>query len=96
MGKRIQINIALDELEAEIFNEYCAVHDRTPQWLFKAGARRIIEEDIIERKADLLTMQSMQEIDAGLSHPVDKLLTMIARDREQGAEMATRLLRKSA
>jgi len=96
MRKRIQINVALEESEAEIFNEYCTVHDRTPQWLFKAGARRIIEEDILERKADLLTMQSLQEIDNDLAQPVDKLLTMIARDRKLGSEMATLLLRKSA
>jgi len=96
MRKRIQINIALDESEAEIFNEYCTVHDRTPQWLFKAGARRIIEEDIVERKADLLTMQSMQEIENGLSHPVDKLLTIISLDKKLGAEMAVQMLRKSA
>ena len=96
MRKRIQINVALEESEAEIFNEYCTVHDRTPQWLFKAGARRIIEEDIIERKADLMTMQSIQEIENGLSQPVDQLLTMINQDRKQGAEMATLMLRKSA
>lgn len=96
MKKRIQINIALEESEAEIFNEYCAVHDRTPQWLFKAGARRIIEEDILERRADLMTMQSIKEIESGLSLPVDKLLGMISMDRDKGAELVGDLLRKSA
>lgn len=96
MKKRIQVNVALEESEADIINEYCTVHDRTPQWLLKAGARRIIEEDILERKADLLTMQSIREIENGLSQPLDQLLTKIAADRKRGEEMADRMLRKSA
>jgi len=96
MRKRIQINVALEESEAEIFNEYCAVHDRTPQWLFKAGARRIIDEDILERKADLMTMQSMREIGDGLAKPVNGLLARITQDKNDGDMLAGSLLRKSA
>ena len=96
MRKRIQINVALEESEAEIFNEYCAVHDRTPQWLFKAGAHRIIAEDILERKADLLTMQSLREIESGLAKPVNGLLARIAQDKNDGDILAGCLLRKSA
>lgn len=96
MRKRIQVNVALEESEAEIFNEYCTVHDRTPQWLLKAGARRIIDEDILERKADLMTMQSIREIEVGLSHPIDRLLTLISQDKSNGEMMAGSLLRKSA
>lgn len=80
MKKRNQINVTLEDLEAENINEYCRVHDRTPQWLFKAGAQRIIEEDMLERKADLMTMQSWREISAGLSEPIDDLLKMIDED----------------
>jgi len=96
MRKRIQINVALEESEAELFNEYCAVHDRTPQWLFKAGARRIIDEDILERKADLMTMQSLREIEGGLAKPVNGLLARITQDKNDGEMMAGSLLRKSA
>lgn len=96
MKKRIQVNVALDEAEAAIINEYCAVHDRTPQWLLKAGARRIIEDDILERKADLMTMQSVKELEQGLSQPLDELMSMMARDRKEGDSMAIPLLRKSA
>lgn len=96
MKKRIQINIALEESEAEIFNEYCAVHDRSPQWLFKAGARRIVEEDILERKADLMTMQAMKEVEGNLSRPLDNLLAIIRQNRVEGEELAASLLRKSA
>ena len=96
MRKRIQINVALEESEAELFNEYCAVHDRTPQWLFKAGARRIIDEDILERKADLMTMQSMREIEGGLAKPVNGLLARINQDKNDGEMMAGSLLRKNA
>lgn len=96
MRKRIQINVALEESEAELFNEYCAVHDRTPQWLFKAGARRIIDEDILERKADLMTMQSLREIEGGLAKPVNGLLERITQDKNDGEMMAGSLLRKSA
>lgn len=96
MKKRLQINVALEEAEAAIINEYCRVHDRTPQWLFKAGARAIVEEDMRERRADLMTMQSLSDIENGLSGPADRLVSMIEEDSRQGAALSDSLLRKSA
>ena len=96
MKKRLQINVALEESEAAIINEYCRVHDRTPQWLFKAGARAIVEEDMRERRADLMTMQSLSDIENGLSGPADRLVSMIEDDSRQGAALSGSLLRKSA
>jgi hypothetical protein len=84
MKKRNQWNINSTDEEAANIEEYCRVHERTPQWLFKAGAMRIIEEDIRERKADLMTIQSWKEINDGRSIPVDDQLEMIAEDRRCG------------
>ena len=53
----------------------------TPQSLLKAGARKLIEEDILEKKADLQTIQSWEEINNGLSEPIDDLVEMIEEDR---------------
>lgn len=87
MAKRNQFNVTLDDDEAKLVNEYCRVNDRTQQWLFKAGARRLIEEDMLERQADLKTLKAWQEVQEGLSEPIDDLLEMIKEDVELGKEM---------
>jgi len=87
MLKRNQINITLDETEMNNVNEYCRVHGMTPQGFFKAGAQRLIDEDILEQKADLMTMQAMREVKAGLSEPIDDLLEMIEEDKKIGEAM---------
>lgn len=92
MKKRNQINVTLEGTEIDNINEYCRVHDRTPQWLFKAGAQKIIEEDFLERKADMMTLQSWREIQSGLSEPIDDLIEMITEDRNIGNEVAAREL----
>ena len=90
---RIPVTIELiEETEIGNINEYCRVHDRTPQWLFKAGAQKIIKEDVLERKADIMTLQSWREIQSGLSEPIDDLLDMIREDRQLGDEVAVRVL----
>lgn len=91
MAKRNQINITLDDVEMNNINEYCRVHGISPQGLLKAGAQRIIDEDILERRADLMTMQAMSEVEAGLSEPIDDLLEMISEDRLLGEKMAKRM-----
>lgn len=87
MAKRNQINITLEDLEFNNVNEYCRVHGMTPQGFFKAGAQRLIDEDILERKADLMTMRSLREIGEGRAEPIDDLLQMIEDDRRLGDEM---------
>lgn len=87
MSKRNQINITLDEAEMHNVNEYCRVHGMTPQGFFKAGAERLIDADILEQKADLMTWQAMQEVRDGLSAPIDDLLKMIEEDKKIGEEM---------
>ena len=87
MPKRNQINITLDETDMHNVNEYCRVHGMTPQGFFKAGVQRLIDEDILEQKADLMTMQAMREVRAGLSAPIDDLLEMIEEDKKIGEEM---------
>ena len=88
MPKRNQINITLDETDMHNVNEYCRVHGMTPQGFFKAGAQRLIDEEILEQKADLMTMQAMREVRAGLSAPIDDLLEMIEEDKKIGEEIA--------
>lgn len=88
MPKRHQINITLDGVEINNVNEYCRVHGVTPQGLFKAGAQRMIEEDLLERRADLKTIQAMEDIRAGRFEPIDDLLEMIETDRRVGEELA--------
>jgi hypothetical protein len=88
MKKRNQINVTLEDSEFETINEYCRVHDRTPQWLLKVGAQKIIEEDFLEHKADIMTLQSWREIQGGLSEPIDDLLEMIIEDKRLGNEVA--------
>jgi hypothetical protein len=87
MSKRNQINITLDEAEMHNVNEYCRVHGMTPQGFFKAGAERLIDEDILEQKADLMTLQAMREVRDGLSAPIDDLLQMTEEDERIGEEM---------
>lgn len=88
MPKRHQVNITLDELELHNVNEYCRVHGMTPQALFKSGAQRLINEDILERRADLMTLQSWNEIQKGLAEPIDDLLEMIEEDGRVGDHSA--------
>ena len=99
MRKRVQINVSLEESEIGNISEYCRVHGITPQGLFKAGAQRLIDEDILERKADIMTIRSWREIGEGLAEPIDDLLEMIEEDRRLGDKIALGVLhadRKSA
>jgi len=86
MAKRNQINLTLDDSEMNNINEYCRVHGMTPQGLFKSGAQRLIQEDILERKADLMTLKSWKEVCIGNSEPIDDLLQMIEEDSRSGDE----------
>lgn len=95
MPKRNQINITLDDTEMHNVNEYCRVHNMTPQGFFKAGGQNLINEDLLERKADLMTLQSLEEIKDGRATPIDDLLQMIDEDRRNGEEMV-RATRRSA
>ena len=87
MAKRNQINLTLDDSEMNNVNEYCRVHGMTPQGLFKSGAQRLIQEDILERNADLMTLKSWKEVCEGRSEPIDDLLRMIEEDSKGGDEM---------
>ena len=91
MKKRNQVNVALEDAAAQNVNEYCRVHGITPQELFKAGAQRMIDEDIMERKADIMTIRSLREINDGLAEPIDDLLEMIEEDRRSGDEITLNL-----
>jgi tRNA uridine 5-carbamoylmethylation protein Kti12 len=91
MPKRNQWNINVQEAEAKAIEEYCRENDRTPQWLFKAGAMRIVEEHMSERNADLLTIQAWKEFNEGKSEPIDDLLEMMEEDRRVGKEMLEEL-----
>lgn len=85
MSKRHQINIALDTTEMNNVNEYCRVHRMTPQSFFKAGAQRLITEDMLERIADIKTIQAMEDVHTGRSEPIDDLLKMIEEDSGKGS-----------
>ena len=87
MKKRNQVNITLEGSAAQNVNEYCRVHGITPQELFKAGAQRLIEEDILERNADFVMIRSLQEMRDGLAEPIDDLLEMIEDDRRLGDDI---------
>jgi hypothetical protein len=87
MKKRKQINITLEEHSQNNVDEYCRVHNVTPQELFKLGAQRVIDDDILERRADLMTLASLREIEAGLDAPIDDLLVMIEEDKQIGEQM---------
>ena len=98
MKKRNQWNVNTTDEEAARIEEYCRVHDRTPQWIFKAGALRIIEEDIRMQHSDFLTIKSWKELIAGKSEPIDDLLAMMDEDRAIGDTMLQGLesVRKAA
>jgi hypothetical protein len=87
MSKRNQINIALDAAEMHNVSEYCRVHNMTPQAFFKAGGQMLIDRELLERKADLMTLQSLQEIREGRTTPVDDLLQMLDEDKGIGEQM---------
>lgn len=87
MAKRNQINITLDDAEMHNVSEYCRVHNMTPQGFFKAGGQKLILEDLLERKADLMTLQSLEEINDGRATPIEDLLQMIDEDKRIGEEM---------
>ena len=91
MAKRNQWNVNVTETEVAAIEEYCRLNDRTPQWLFKAGAMRIVEEFVHERNADLMTIQSWKEINEGESEPIDDLLEMMDEDRRIGNAMIAEL-----
>lgn len=90
MQKRNQVNVTFDESDMNNVNEYCRVHGVSAQGLLKTGAKRLIQEDILERNADLMTLKSWQELCEGKSEPIDDLLKMIEEDRETGVEMIAR------
>jgi hypothetical protein len=87
MTKRNQINLTLDESEMKNLSEYCRVHGMTPQGVFKAGAQRLIQEDILERNADFMTLKSWKEVCQGRSESINGLLQMIEEDSRAGDEM---------
>ena len=91
MKKRNQVNVALEDAAAQNVNEYCRVHGITPQELFKAGAQRLIDEDIMERNSDIMTIRSLREIGDGLAEPIDDLLEMIEEDRRSGDQITLNL-----
>ncbi len=98
MKKRNQWNVNISDEEASNIEEYCRVHDRTPQWLFKTGALRVIEEDVQERRADLMTIQSWKEISEGKAEPIHDLLKAMEEDTRIGDEMLESMgsIRKAA
>ena len=87
MSKRNQINITLDDAEMHNVSEYCRVHNMTPQGFFKSGGQKLIRDDLLERNADLMTLQSLEEIKDGRSTPIDDLLQMIDEDQRVGEQM---------
>lgn len=95
MPKRNQINITLDDAEMHNVTEYCRVHNMTPQGFFKAGGQKLITEDLLERKADLMTLQSLEEVRDGRATPIDDLLQMIDEDRNIGEELVRDNLRSA-
>ena len=95
MSKRNQINITLDDAELHNVSEYCRVHNMTPQAFYKAGGQKLITEDLLERKADLMTLQSLEEIRDGRATPIDDLLQMIDEDKKIGEEMVRGNLRSA-
>ena len=87
MSKRNQINITLDDAEMHNVSEYCRVHNMTPQAFYKSGGKKLINDDLLERKADLMTLQSLEDIKGGRFAPIDDLLQMIDEDRSVGEQM---------
>jgi len=87
MSKRNQINITLDDTEMHNVSEYCRVHNMTPQAFYKAGGKKLINDDHLERNADLMTLQSLEDIKNGHFAPIDDLLQMIDEDKRVGEQM---------
>lgn len=94
MSKRNQINITLDDAEMHNVREYCRAHSMTPQAFYKSGGQKLINDDHLERNADLMTLQSLEEIKDGRFAPIDDLLQMINDDRKAG-ELLVRSTRRS-
>ncbi len=94
MPKRNQINITLDDAEMHNVSEYCRVHNMTPQGFFKSGGQKLISDDLLERNADLMTLQSLEEIKDGRSTSIDDLLQMVDEDKRVG-ELMIRSARRS-
>ena len=61
MAKRNQINLTVDDAEMKNILEYCRVHGISQQGLLRAGVNRLIKEDILERNADLRTLQAWRD-----------------------------------
>ncbi len=87
MSKRNQINITLDDTEMHNVSEYCRVHNMTPQTFYKSGGKKLINEDLFERNADMMTLQSLEDIKKGRIAPIDDLLQTIDEDRRDGEQM---------
>lgn len=87
MSKRNQINITLDDTEMHNVSEYCRVHNMSPQAFYKSGGQKLINEDVLERNADLMTLQSLEEIKDGRFASIDDLLQMIDEDKKVGEQM---------
>jgi len=87
MPKRNQVNVTFDDPEMNNVNEYCRVHGLTPQGFLRTGAKRLIQEDILERNADIRTLKAWKEVCEGKSEPIDDLLKMIEDDSKAAAEM---------
>ena len=90
MQRRNQVNVTLDAAEMHNVNEYCRVHGLTPQGLLRTGAKRLIQEDVLERNADSRTLKAWQEVREGKSEPIDDLLNLIEDDSQAAAELMTR------
>lgn len=89
MTKRNQINLTVDDAEMHNIREYCRTHGSTPQGLLRTGVQRLIQEDILERQADLRTLQAWREIGAGRSESVDGLIAMLEEDLATGDDLIT-------
>ncbi|HBA88851.1 MAG TPA: hypothetical protein DCZ75_12970 [Geobacter sp.] len=87
MKKRNQINVNLEEFEAFNINEYCKAHNMTPQTLFKVGAQKLIEEDILQREIDAMTLQSWFDMKEGRVAPIDDILELLKEDEQNVGEM---------
>ena len=87
MSKRNQINITLDDAEMHNVSEYCRVHNMSPQAFYKSGGEKLINADVLERNADLMTLQSLEEVKEGRFAPIDDLLQMIDEDKRIGEQI---------
>lgn len=87
MKKRNQYNVSLEEQEAANINEYCRVHNMTPQILFKVGAQKMIEEDMLQREVDAMTLQSWFDMKEGRVEPIDDIMELLEEDERVVAPM---------